>query len=908
MKKKILVVFLLFTTLLFSQNEANNWFFGENMGLRFNRNSPRPTVQQGSLNTLEGCSTISNANGNLLFYSDGSTAWTRTHQPMPNGTDLLGDESSTQSAIIIPNPTYPNIYYLFTVGSTIEPSGYHYYTVDLSLNNGLGDIAGGATDLSGSSDGGFWSEKITAVETSNCDGYWVISLVDNLFYSYKVDENGVNPTPIISQVDFMSRQSRGYLKISPNGKKLAVAHQGLTSSTSGLVLYSFDNSTGVVANDGDMIFNSGGAEAPYGIEFSPSGKMLYASTLDFDTYKLYQFDLEDTNLRTRRTLLHSELAYRGALQLGPDLKIYVTIPEEYTVGTQYLDVIHNPELKGDDCDFELDYINFGNGKRVMQGLPPFIQSFFIVNDFNIVDPSEEVTETSADLAICYDSTYTLNGPNIPGADYFWAFNDGTTTTPILTPTPPHQLIVNSDGLNTIGTYSLFVDSHDDCDNRYEGFANITFNLPPTINTNVTLDKCDLFDTNSQDGLTTFDLRNSKDLITNNQSNRFNIYFYLSIVDADSDPLNQNGLDPIFSNTIANQMIIAKVYEIGNNCYSLSEVELIATPSEVITAADQYGCNLGDNTALFNLSEIKNNIINSLTPAGSYIITLYDSLENAINDNAITENNYTTEAITLFFKVEDSGNCYGSGQLNLIISTFPDFSPLETIIICDNSFPITLTAPIPSIAQNDFSYFWSTNDTGYQTSIPSAQTVTLTIVDNVSGCEKQKTYKVLSSSIPVLNGITIDVGDTNTVTVSAAHNSDNLYALNNIDDVFTFNYQPENIFKNVPPGTYDVYINNVCGTIVERIFVFGFQKFLTPNNDGYHDTWRVKGLDHDNFTFSDINIFDRYGKLLINMKPNSGWNGTFNGKLLPSSDYWFTISVTDQNNNIVTYKGHFSLVI
>lgn len=91
-------------------------------------------------------------------------------------------------------------------------------------------------------------------------------------------------------------------------------------------------------------------------------------------------------------------------------------------------------------------------------------------------------------------------------------------------------------------------------------------------------------------------------------------------------------------------------------------------------------------------------------------------------------------------------------------------------------------------------------------------------------------------------------------------------------------------------------------------MFGFQHFLTPNNDGYHDTWRVKGLDHHNFVYSDINIFDRYGKLLKNMGPNSGWDGTFNGKLLPSSDYWFTISVADQNNNIVTYKGHFSLVI
>ena len=192
----------------------------------------------------------------------------------------------------------------------------------------------------------------------------------------------------------------------------------------------------------------------------------------------------------------------------PNWKIYVTIPEEYTVGTQYLDVIHNPELKGDDCDFELDHIDFGNGRQVMQGLPPFIQSFFIINDFNIVNPSEEVTETSADLAICYDSTYTLTGPDYPTGDYFWTFNDGTTTTSIPTPSPPHKLVINSNGANTAGTYSLFVDSNDNCDNKFEGFAHVTFNLPPVINTNVTLEKCDLFDNDSQDGLTTFDLRNA----------------------------------------------------------------------------------------------------------------------------------------------------------------------------------------------------------------------------------------------------------------------------------------------------------------------------------------------------------------------------------------------------------------
>lgn len=199
-------------------------------------------------------------------------------------------------------------------------------------------------------------------------------------------------------------------------------------------------------------------------------------------------------------------------------------------------------------------------------------------------------------------------------------------------------------------------------------------------------------------------------------------------------------------------MIAKVYEIGNECYSLSEIELIATPSIVVNKADEIGCNLGDDTALFNLSDIKNNILNSLNPPSNYSITLYDSLENAINDIAITDNNYTTGETILYFKVEDNGTCYGSGQLNLIISTFPDFDSQETIIICDNSFPITITAPIPINLQNNYSYYWSTNETGYEISAQNAQTITLTIVENVSGCEKSKLLKYSVQPLLLLLGL------------------------------------------------------------------------------------------------------------------------------------------------------------
>lgn len=108
-------------------------------GLDFNSGSP-VVINDSQMITYEGCSTISNENGKLLFYTDGYRVWNKNHQMMPNGTDLLGHSSSTQSGIIIPKPNTPGIYYIFTVPELAGPDGLRYSEVDMSLNGGLGDI------------------------------------------------------------------------------------------------------------------------------------------------------------------------------------------------------------------------------------------------------------------------------------------------------------------------------------------------------------------------------------------------------------------------------------------------------------------------------------------------------------------------------------------------------------------------------------------------------------------------------------------------------------------------------------------------------------------------------------------------------------------------------------------------
>ena len=140
MKKIIVLSFLFFTSFVFSQQEASNWYFGENAGIKFHPDGSVTALLDGQLNTKEGCATISDSNGNLLFYTDGSKIWNKNHQLMLNGTGLLGHWSSTQVATIVPLPGSTHLFYVFTLDFETNSNGFRYSIVDLDLDGGLGGV------------------------------------------------------------------------------------------------------------------------------------------------------------------------------------------------------------------------------------------------------------------------------------------------------------------------------------------------------------------------------------------------------------------------------------------------------------------------------------------------------------------------------------------------------------------------------------------------------------------------------------------------------------------------------------------------------------------------------------------------------------------------------------------------
>ncbi|MGZ5283434.1 MAG: T9SS type B sorting domain-containing protein [Bacteroidia bacterium] len=367
--KFIFGILTLFLTVHFSyaQKEASVWFFGNQAGLVFRNDTVIPRLENQMISD-EGCATIADKNGKLLFYTDGIKVWNRNNQKMPNGTELAGDSSATQSAVIVPFINDSTKYYIFTIDREGNKKGFQYSVVDMQSEFGLGNVIVKNHKLEN------WvSEKLTAVLHRNRKDIWVIVHRWNSrkFAAYLVTQNGVNPVPVVSETGSYHGgnmyNSIGYLKASPDGRKLASVIHAVDGECQ---VFDFDNSTGLISNP----YKLTGLKKPYGVEFSANGTYLY--TGDFvGPSRIYQYHLykDDSNkINSSRILLATINAGEGigAYQMGPDRKIYIT-----HYNKSKLSIIHDPDKGGSKCNFELEAIDLKQ-KNAMLGLPNFVQSLF----------------------------------------------------------------------------------------------------------------------------------------------------------------------------------------------------------------------------------------------------------------------------------------------------------------------------------------------------------------------------------------------------------------------------------------------------------------------------------------------------------------------------------------------------
>ncbi len=409
-----LVSILIFSN-CYSQNEANIWYFGNHAGLDFNSGSP-VALTNGVMNQHEGCATLSDNNGNLLFYSNGLEIWNSNHDIMENGSGLLGGGSSTQSCIFVPKPGSDTLFYVFTVPSESPlTDSLRYSIIDISQNGGLGRVIDKNIFIHSPV-----TEKVTAVAHSNGQDMWVITHErdNDAFCSFLVSNTGVSATPVVSNVGSIhslpSANYRGYLKASPKANYVACAIQGLDL----VEIFDFDNSLGEVSN----AISISGFDIPYGVEFSEDESRFYFS----EVWQIYQVNLNagsPSEIINSTTQISTEPAGTGgrvgALQIGPDQKIYRTF-----MSCNRLDVIDNPNALGAACNYMQQAV-YLDGKTGRFGLPTFIQSFFNVSityqneclgdttffDISISDPIQSITWDFGDPASGSNNSSTLLQPS-----------------------------------------------------------------------------------------------------------------------------------------------------------------------------------------------------------------------------------------------------------------------------------------------------------------------------------------------------------------------------------------------------------------------------------------------------------------------------------------------------------------
>ncbi|MDG1375300.1 MAG: PKD domain-containing protein, partial [Flavobacteriaceae bacterium] len=470
MMKNIIIstFFLLISNITVSQGEANNWFFGNGAGLVFdniNGTVTPTTAASQTINTLEGCSSISDPNGNLKFYTDGRDVWDANHNIMPNanyfaGTGLLGDPSSTSSGVIIPKPGDLDKYYVFTVDEphhqnawaypgqgpadfngnptsqyndsfTSVPvgddgfnNGLNYSLVDMTLNNGMGDVDTIEKniqlltyDQNNTEQIKYkCGEKITAVEHADGQSYWVLTHFISSFYAFRVDSDGVNPSPSISNVtpsigiEGYRRNAIGYVKSSPDGEKIAIAHnqngnqEGESSSNGSAWIYDFNKETGQVTGAMEVLSN----ERFYGVAFSQNSEKVYFSSGS----GVKQIDLTATDVPNSATSIYQSFTgFMGGMQLGPDGKIYICNPGNNSA----LDVINSPNESGNLANYVESGQQLSFGTNANYGLPPFIQSFLVANISYVYDCAGSSTEFSLSTS---ETIVSLE----------WDFGDSETST------------------------------------------------------------------------------------------------------------------------------------------------------------------------------------------------------------------------------------------------------------------------------------------------------------------------------------------------------------------------------------------------------------------------------------------------------------------------------------------------
>jgi gliding motility-associated-like protein len=470
------------------------------------------------------------------------------------------------------------------------------------------------------------------------------------------------------------------------------------------------------------------------------------------------------------------------------------------------------------------------------------------------------------------------------------------------------------------------------------FAIINFDVIvdplPEANPVPTLIACEL----NTDGIYAFDLEVQSDEIRGTQSaTEYDVTYYESLADA---TLAVNSLTSPYLNTSNPQTIYVNVTNTNTGCQNTAiefnlevlEAAQATSPTDPYTICDDNVETDNDPTndsVLFDLSTQDAFVLNGQDPA-NYLVRYFASQNDADLDQFELPNFYenTVNPQVIFARVDnntqiidntgtlvDSSVCYETAPLILKVNPLPYIDIDDEYVMCVNTNGTEVLGPLEittGLSDSDYTFIWR-DDSGTIVETASSYVpteggiYTLEVSDALLATQCAapiEVFTVIESEPPTVTAVVTTQAFANTHIIEATATGIGDYEYN-IDQG---PWQDTGTFVGVNSGERVVNVRdlNGCGVGFAVVYVIDFPKYFTPNGDGYHDTWNIIGIS--NQLNAKIQIFDRYGKLLKEIRPSGdGWDGTYNGARLPSSDYWFVLSYNEPVTGAPTLlNAHFSL--
>ena len=553
-----------------------------------------------------------------------------------------------------------------------------------------------------------------------------------------------------------------------------------------------------------------------------------------------------------------------------------------------------------------------------------------IGTFNATIKTPPFQKTIQQITLCLNDSFFLSSKETEAlldqnttvtASFFDSFSDAVSNIDFINKNIALPLV--------IGTKTYFIrlfDTDTQC------FSIVNFDIEvypsPTIIQPNPISRC---------GNTTaeFDLDSRVNQIVAGNTN-YQVAFYAS----ETDMLAGNNITNTMSFTSESTIIYIEVTDpTNNNCSAITtlEIEVLYIPGATINPTNIEQCSYSGYDD-FNLR------IREIEMAGTTLVSdiefkYYIDLNNAILNNnnfIVNPESFTNTDINnqkIFVRLNSLTNidsesglpCFRILELEVIARAYPINNLLEKpyIICIDQSTNTAYSVEIETLLdETNNSHQWYTgfagqagneiigaNNNSYSTNVAGEYSVKITHnVPNAINCDAIYDFTTQNSYIP--NTITanpsefIAFGIENTITTTATAtptSSDYLYSIDG------FSWQESNVFTDIKAGENMLYVKNKfgCGQQINTLItVTGIPAFFTPNGDGYNDTWNIKGSSL--LDINSIQIFDRYGKFIKQINANEeGWDGTYNGTLLPATDYWFKLIYT-KNNVSLEFKNHFAL--